>query len=50
MFERAEIQHILKALDWKWALRTMVLLGINYGFGNAVCASVPQSAMDLKNG
>jgi integrase len=31
-------------------LRAMILLGINCGFGNADCGSLPLSAVDLENG
>ena len=31
-------------------LRAMVLLGVNCGFGNADCSSLPLPAVDLKNG
>lgn len=30
------------------ALRTMILLGVNCGFGNADCATLPLSALDLE--
>jgi integrase len=32
------------------ALRAMVLLGVNSGFGNADCAALPRSALDLDAG
>lgn len=32
------------------SIKAMLLLGINCGFGNADCASLPQSAVDLETG
>jgi integrase len=37
-------------LDANPALRAMVLLGVNAGFGNGDCASLPLSALDLDRG
>jgi hypothetical protein len=31
-------------------LKAMILLGINCGYGNADCGTLPLSALDLKNG
>ncbi|REJ82666.1 MAG: hypothetical protein DWQ29_12830 [Planctomycetota bacterium] len=66
LFERHELLTILSALDGKPiklegeekpvkltadpALTAMVLLGVNAGFGNTDCASLPQSAVDLAGG
>ncbi len=66
LFERHELLTILDALDGKPievegeekpvkltadpALTAMVLLGVNAGFGNTDCASLPQSAVDLAGG
>jgi integrase len=47
MFEVDEILSILNAADP--IMRAMVLLGINCGFGNTDVATLPQSAVDLKN-
>ena len=48
MFEADELRRILNAADP--IMRTMVLLGINAGFGNTDCATFPQSAVDLDSG
>ncbi len=48
MFEADEIRKILEAAEGQ--LEAMVLLGINCGFGNHDCASLPQAAVDLKAG
>ncbi|MCH7688573.1 MAG: tyrosine-type recombinase/integrase [Planctomycetes bacterium] len=48
MFEAAEIRKILDSASQP--LRTMILLGINCGFGNTDVSSLPQSAVDLDNG
>lgn len=32
------------------AMRAMILLGVNCGFGNADCGTLPLSALDLQNG
>lgn len=63
MFEAHELRTILEALDGNGKdtetgkalkadpiLKAMVLLGINAGFGNNDVASLPQPAVDLKNG
>jgi integrase len=49
LFTRDEIHRILSAAGTAH-LKAMVLLGINCGFGNADCAHLPQSALDLENG
>ena len=48
MFEAAELHAMLKAVDGQ--LRAMILLGINCGFGNQDCGSLPIQAVDLKTG
>jgi integrase len=48
MFTADEIKTILDAAGPQ--LKAMVLLGINAAFGNTDCATLPVSALDLKNG
>ena len=48
LYEADEVRRILDAADP--LMRAMVLLGINCGFGNTDCASLPQSALDLDSG
>lgn len=48
MFEADEIRALLDAAPVQ--LRAMILLGVNCGFGNADCGTLPTSAVDLKNG
>src|SRR5262249_49479185 len=48
MFEAAEIRAMLDAAGVQ--LRAMILLGINCGFGNNDCGSLPLSALDLERG
>lgn len=48
MFDVAELRSILEAADP--VMKTMVLLGVNCGFGNTDVASLPQSAVDLNRG
>lgn len=48
MFEAAEIRQMLDAA--RPQLRGMILLGINAGFGNHDCASLPKSALDMDRG
>jgi len=48
MFEANELRAILDAAPM--SLKAMVFLGVNCGYGNADCASVPIKAMDLKAG
>jgi integrase len=66
MFEAHELRTTLDALDGKpiaveglgepvqrpadAAMKAMVLLGLNCGFGNTDCATLPQSALDLEAG
>lgn len=64
LFSRDELIAILTALDGKpvavgekivtWpasaTMRAMVLLGLNCGFGNTDCSSLPKTAVDLKAG
>jgi integrase len=48
MFEAAELRRILEAAGPQ--LKAMVLLGCNCAFGNTDVATLPQSALDLKDG
>jgi integrase len=48
MFEAAQLRQILDAAGMP--LKAMVLLGINCGFGNADCGTLPLSALDLDGG
>lgn len=48
LFTKAEIHQLLGASGP--ALKAMILLGINCGFGNADCGTLPMSALDLEGG
>jgi integrase len=48
LFMAEEIRRLMGAAGTK--LRAMILLGINCGFGNADCATLPLSAVDLGRG
>jgi integrase len=48
LFTPEEIRQLIDAA--KPAMRAMVLLGINCGFGNQDCGTLPQSAIDLERG
>jgi integrase len=48
MFTREEIHELLGAASVP--LRAMILLGINCGFGNEDCGTLPQSALDFDRG
>jgi integrase len=48
MFQAAELRKMLEAAGQP--LRAMILLGINCGFGNADCGTLPLSALDLDGG
>lgn len=48
MFEPHEIQALLKCASVPMA--AMILLGVNCGFGNHDCATLPESALDLESG
>lgn len=48
MFEAHEIRAMIEAAGPQ--LKAMVLLGINCGFGNSDCATLPRKALDLKAG
>jgi len=48
MFSPAELRMILDAASVQ--LRAMILLGVNCGFGNNDCATLPQAALDLEGG
>jgi integrase len=48
MFEAHEIQTMLAQANS--TLKAMILLGINCGFGNNDCATLPLSALDLEKG
>ena len=46
MFEADELRAIIKAAPMP--LKAMILLGINCGFGNSDCATLPAKAVDLQ--
>jgi integrase len=48
LFGPAEIRAMLAAA--RPALKAMILLGINCGFGNADCGRLPRAALDLEGG
>jgi integrase len=48
MFEAAELRRILEAAGIP--LKAMILLGVNAGYGNADCGTLPRSALDLDVG
>jgi integrase len=48
LFSREEVRRMLDGAGLP--LRTMILLGINCGFGNADCGQLPLSAVDLEAG
>jgi integrase len=48
MFEAAELRPILDAAGTP--LKAMILLGVNAGYGNADCGTLPLSALDLDGG
>ena len=48
MFKAAELREIIK--EAAQPLKAMILLGINCGFGNQDCGTLPESALNLKNG
>jgi integrase len=48
MFEAEEIRRMLNATGTP--LKAMILLGVNCGFGNADCGTLPQTALDLDGG
>ncbi len=48
MFEADEIRRMLDKATVP--LRAMILLGVNCGFGNADCATLPLAAVDLERG
>ena len=48
MFEAQELRRIIDVADQP--LKAMIMLGINAGFGNADCGTLPMSALDLDNG
>src|SRR5262249_51373449 len=61
MFEAAEVRALVDGAEVKRAgekvlvrptptLRAMILLGVNCGFGNADCGTLPLSALDLDGG
>jgi integrase len=47
-FEAAELRALLAAA--RPHIRAMMLLGINCGFGNADCGTLPRSALDMERG
>src|SRR5581483_10002760 len=48
MFEADEIRRMVQAAGP--ALRAMILLGVNCGFGNSDCGTLPLAALDLDGG
>ncbi len=48
MFESHELRRILDAAGVQ--LKAMILLGVNCGYGNADCGTLPLSAVDLDGG
>ncbi|MBA3484686.1 MAG: tyrosine-type recombinase/integrase [Pirellulales bacterium] len=48
MFEARQLRRILKAAPQP--LHAMILLGVNCGFGNHDCGTLPLSAVDLRGG
>jgi integrase len=48
MFEAREIKVLLARANVP--MRAMILLGVNCGFGNQDCGTLPKSALDLKGG
>jgi len=48
LFEPAELRQIVEAADVQ--LRAMILLGVNCGFGNCDCGTLPIEALDLAGG
>ena len=48
MFEADELRRMLGAAGVQ--LKAMILLGVNAGFGNADCATLPRVALDLDGG
>jgi integrase len=48
MFEARQLRRLLKAAPNP--LQAMILLGVNCGFGNNDCGTLPLSAVDLKGG
>jgi integrase len=54
LFTAEEVRRLLSLPPWRPAagvqLGAMILLGINCGFGNADCGTLPLSAVDLESG
>jgi integrase len=48
MLEADQLRNLIDAADV--FLKAMILLGVNCGYGNADCAKLPLSAVDLDNG
>lgn len=48
MFDRDEVRALLAAAGP--TLRAMILLGVNCGFGNSDCATLPRASVDLEAG
>ena len=48
MFQAPELRRLLDAASGQ--MRTMILLGVNCGLGNADCGMLPLSALDLETG
>jgi integrase len=50
LFEPAEVRSLLAAVGARPAIKAMLLLGVNCGFGNSDCARLPKAALDLDGG
>src|SRR5262249_52994069 len=48
MYEAEELRRMIAAAGQP--LKAMILLGINCGFGNADCGTLPRTALDLERG
>src|SRR5262249_56916069 len=48
MFEAADLRKMIAAADQP--LKAMILLGINAGYGNTDCGTLPLTALDLDGG
>ncbi len=48
MFEADEIRTLIEAADPQ--VKAMILLGVNCGFGNTDCSTLPKTALDLEAG
>lgn len=48
LFAAADVKKLLKSADVQ--MKAMILLGVNCGFGNSDCGTLPIAALDLGNG